>query len=73
MLRIPPIDNTVIVPTRQSETVLPSQAISAKVEKDSVEDNRRKQHNRRKNPKGKAVIDRRLSSDRRKPGFEAEV
>jgi hypothetical protein len=73
MLRIPPIDSTVIVPKRQSETVLPTQAISAKVDKDTVHDDRRKRQNRRKNQKGKAVIDRRLSADRRKPGFDEEV
>lgn len=74
MLRIPPVNNTVIAPTRTSETVVPTQAISAKIEKDFNEDERRKRHNRRRaDQQVKPAIERRVSIDRRKPGFDVEV
>ena len=74
MLRIPPVNNTVITPTRTSETVAPTQAVSAKVEKDTAEQERRQRRNRRKaDQKAKPIIERRVSTDRRKPEFDVEV
>ncbi len=74
MLRIPPVNNNLIVPTRTSETVVPTQAVSSKIEKDHAEQERRQRHNRRRaNQQVKPIIERRVSIDRRGPGFDVEV
>jgi len=74
MLRIPPVNNTVITPTRNTETVSPTQAVSAKIEKDQAEQERRQRQNRRQSAKKvKPIIERRVSTDRRKPEFDVEV
>jgi hypothetical protein len=74
MLRIPPLNNPVIAPSRTSETVSPTQTVSTKVEKEASDQERRQRRNRRKaENKTKPVIERRVSTDRRKPEFDVEV
>lgn len=74
MLRIPPVNNTVISPSRTTETVSPTQTVSTKVEKEASEQERRQRRNRRKaDKKTKPIIERRVSTDRRKPEFDVEV
>jgi hypothetical protein len=74
MIDLPRINTNNTVYTSTPSQVNQVQAIPDNSKHEKNERERRKQQNRRRlKGKSKAVIDRRLAQDRRKPSFEAQA